>query len=212
MSLFSKISNGIKQSDSTNDLLLDYETSIARIVLSCIDELPFSVGVSKVAQILMGHQTIFLTEYKFMNNSMFGKLQQFSKLELTYIIKMLAIHRYVIVHEELDVFEVVNVSPKGYSVLNGRRKLDTITETQTVEIDDNDIPLINALKELRMELAIKNNMKAFEICDDVTLIKIAQDKPTTISELESVNYLDFEFVEKYGTVVIKCLSNNVVIT
>ncbi|MBR3149017.1 MAG: HRDC domain-containing protein, partial [Eubacterium sp.] len=80
------------------------------------------------------------------------------------------------------------------------------------EIDDNDIPLINALKELRMELAIKNNMKAFEICDDVTLIKIAQDKPTTISELESVNYLDFEFVEKYGTVVIKCLSNNVVIT
>lgn len=32
----------------------EYEAGIAKIVLLCIEDLPFSVGVSKVAQILQG--------------------------------------------------------------------------------------------------------------------------------------------------------------
>ena len=189
--------------DIVRKSLSDYENSIAKIILLCIEDLPFSVGVSKVTQILMGHQTIFLTEHGFLSNRMFGKLQQFSKMELTYIIKMLAVHRYIVVHEELKVFDVVSVSPKGISLIEGRRKLDfhfldTICETQIVKVDDDDIKYAHALKECRIELAMKDSGKAYDICDDADLLKIAHARPTTIRMLESIEGLDVEFIDKYG--------------
>lgn len=189
--------------DAVRKSLSDYENSIAKIVLFCVEDLPFSVGVSKVAQILMGHQTIFLTEHGFLSNRMFGKLQQFSKMELTCIIKMLAVHRYIVVHEELKVFDVVSVSPKGFSLIEGRRKLDfhfldTICETQIVEVDNDDIKYAHALKECRIELAMKDSGKAYDICDDADLLKIAHARPTTIKQLEAIERLDSDFIKNYG--------------
>ena len=185
------------------DSLEGYEAGIARVILLCIEDLPFSVGVSKVAQILQGHQTIFLTEYDFLRNRMFGKLQQFSKMELTYVIKMLAIHRYIVVREELKVFEVVSVSPKGVSFLEGRRKLDfhflnTICETHIVPVDEDDMKYVHALKECRIELAMKETGKAYVICDDVDLLRIAHARPTTMKQLEAIEDLDSDFIDKYG--------------
>ena len=193
-----------------NRTLADYESEIAKIILLCIEDLPFSVGVSKVAQILQGHQTIFLTEYEFIDNCMFGKLQQFSKMELTYIIKMLAIHRYIVVHEELKVFEVVSVSPKGVSLMEGRRKLefhflDAICETHKVYIDEDDLKYAHALKECRIELAMKDTGKAYDVCDDVALLKIAHARPTTIKQLEEVDGLDASFVNEYGNAFVETI-------
>ena len=199
-------------SKTINNSLYEYELSITKIILLCIEDLPFSVGVSKVAQILQGHQTIFLTEHGFIDNCMFGKLQQFSKMELTYIIKMLALHRYIVVHEELKVFEVVSVSPKGFSILYGRRKLDfhfldTVCETHKVYVDDEDLKFARALKERRIELAMNDIGKAYDICDDVILLKIAHARPTTVSQLEEIDGLDTEFVKKYGNEFVEAVWN-----
>ena len=141
---------------------------------------------------------------------MYGKLQQFSKIELMYIIKMLAIHRYIIVHEELKVFEVVSVSPKGYSVIDGRRNLDfhfldTITETRIVEIDDEDKPYIDALKECRIGLAMKDTGKAYDICSDADLMRVAHARPTTLKQLEAIDELDGDFIEKYGNEFVEAI-------
>ena len=202
MDLIDKI-RGRQSYIEKDSVLSDYENSIAKIIMLCIEDLPFSVGVSKVTQLLRGHQTIFLTEYEFLNNRMFGRLQQFSKAELTYIIKMLAIHRYIVVHEELNVFEVVSVSPKGYSVLAGRRKLDfhfldTITESHVFYIEEEDLKFVHALKEYRIERALKDNVNSYDICSDVDLMRIANARPTTITQLEAIDDLDSEFIEKYG--------------
>ena len=191
-----------------NNLLLDYEIAIAKIILLCVDELPFSVGASKVAQILMGHQTVFLTENGFLDNSMFGKLQQFSKIELVFIIKSLAVNKYLIVHEALNVFDVVSVSPKGYSLLEGRRKLDfhfidTICDVHTVPFDDADKALLHALKDLRITLAMENGVKAYEICDDVTLLKLAHYHPSDLDELKAIDGIDTDFISMYGAEFLK---------
>ena len=196
----------------TKNILYEYEESIARIVLLCIEALPFCVGVSKVAQILMGRQTIFLTEHGVVENPMFGKLQQFSKMELTYIIKMLAVRRYIVVHEEQKVFDVVSVSPKGTSFLEGRRKLDfhfldTICETHVVPADEDDIRLAHALKDCRIELAMNDTGKAYDICDDVTLLKIANLRPATIEELAAIDGIDSDFVNNYGIEFIKVIND-----
>ena len=190
--------------------LTEYENAIAKIILFCIEDLPFSVGVNKVAQILQGHQTIFLTEHDMIDNRMFGKLQQYSMMELTYIIKMLAIHRYIIVHEELKVFEVVSVSPKGVSLLAGRRKLDfhfidTICETHKVIIEKEDLPYVHALKECRIELAMNDTGKAYDICSDVDIMRIAHVRPTTLKQLESIEELDSNFIDNYGNKFIEII-------
>lgn len=211
MKLFDRLFDK-KYNDFIENSLCEYEAGIAKIVLLCIEDLPFDIGVGKVAQILMGHQTVFLTEHGFTDNRMFGKLQQFSKLELTYIIKMLAVHRYIVVRDELKVFDVVSVSPKGTSFIEGRRKLDfhfldTITETHTVQLDEDDFRFVNALKKRRMELAMQDTGKAYDICSDVDLMKIAHARPSTVNELEVIDGFDTEFIKKYGNDFIEVIMN-----
>ncbi|MBQ7203689.1 MAG: HRDC domain-containing protein [Eubacterium sp.] len=207
MSMFDRFNNA-DDNKLIKATLYDYELSIAKIILLCVDELPFSVGASKVAQILMGHQTVFLTENGFIDNSMYGRLQQFSKMELVFIIKSLAVNRYLVVNEALNVFDVVSVSPKGYSLLEGRRKLDfhfidTICDVQTVPFNEADKQLLHALKDLRITLAMENGVKAYEICDDVTLLKLAHYHPSDLDELKAIDGIDTDFISNYGAEFIK---------
>lgn len=57
-----------------------YEKSIAKIILLCVDNLEFGLGVNKLVQILKGSQTKFITDYSLQNNKTFSLLKQFSKI------------------------------------------------------------------------------------------------------------------------------------
>ncbi len=200
----------MKKTDWGNKALLDLEACVVRIILLCVEDLPFSVGVDKVCKILQGNQTIFLTEYGLIENQMYGKLLHFSKKELIYIIKLLVLHNYLMAREELNVFEVVSVSPKGYSFLSGRRKLDihfmdTITSVDIVPVSEDDKPFVHSLKECRIELAMQKGLQAYDICDDKTLMRIACARPTTVKQLEDVEDLDAAFIKNYGNEFVEAI-------
>lgn len=60
--------------------ICEYEKSIAKIILLCVDNLEFGLGVNKLVQILKGSQTKFITDYSLQNNKTFSLLKQFSKI------------------------------------------------------------------------------------------------------------------------------------
>lgn len=67
--------------------ICEYEKGIVKILLLCVDNLEFGLGINKLVQILKGGQTRFITDFSLQNNIGFSLLKQFSKKDIEYITK-----------------------------------------------------------------------------------------------------------------------------
>lgn len=65
--------------------ICEYEKGIVKILLLCVDNLVFGLGINKLVQILKGGQTRFITDFSLQNNIGFSLLKQFSKKDIEYI-------------------------------------------------------------------------------------------------------------------------------
>ncbi len=65
--------------------ICEYEKGIVKILLLCVDNLEFGLGINKLVQILKGEQTRFITDFSLQNNIGFSLLKQFSKKDIEYI-------------------------------------------------------------------------------------------------------------------------------
>lgn len=65
--------------------ICEYEKGIVKILLFCVDNLEFGLGINKLVQILKGGQTRFITDFSLQNNIGFSLLKQFSKKDIEYI-------------------------------------------------------------------------------------------------------------------------------
>ena len=79
-----------RMSIKNNDELIaqaicEYEKGIVKILLLCVDNLVFGLGINKLVQILKGGQTRFITDFSLQNNIGFSLLKQFSKKDIEYI-------------------------------------------------------------------------------------------------------------------------------
>lgn len=65
--------------------ICEYEKGIVKILLLCVDNLEFGLGINKLVQILKGKQTRFITDFSLQNNIGFSLSKQFSKKDIEYI-------------------------------------------------------------------------------------------------------------------------------
>lgn len=65
--------------------ICEYEKGIVKILLLCVDNLEFGLGINKLVQISKGGQTRFITDFSLQNNIGFSLLKQFSKKDIEYI-------------------------------------------------------------------------------------------------------------------------------
>ena len=65
--------------------ICEYEKGIVKILLLCVDNLEFGLGINKLVQILKGGQTRFITDFSLQNNIGFSLSKQFSKKDIEYI-------------------------------------------------------------------------------------------------------------------------------
>lgn len=65
--------------------ICECEKGIVKILLLCVDNLEFGLGINKLVQMLKGGQTRFITDFSLQNNIGFSLLKQFSKKDIEYI-------------------------------------------------------------------------------------------------------------------------------
>ena len=185
--------------------ICDYENSIVRIILLCIDNLEFGLGMSKLVQILKGTQTRFITEYSLQNNKAYSLLKQFSKNDIKYIINMLTETGYLEFHPVKNgLANVYKVGIKGYVFLEENQPLevsfiDAITESEFVELENEQLKLYERLRVLRNEIAKEEDYAAYVVCGELPLRKIAQTAPVTNEEMIEIKGIGPAFIEKYAT-------------
>ena len=185
--------------------ICDYENSIVKIILLCIDNLEFGLGMSKLVQILKGTQTRFITEYSLQNNKAYSLLKQFSKDDIKYIINMLTETEYLELHPVKNgLANVYKVGIKGYAFLEENQPLevsfiDAITESDFVELEKEQLKLYERLRVLRNEIAKEEDYAAYVVCGELPLRKIAQIAPITNEEMIEIKGIGPAFIEKYAT-------------
>ena len=128
----------------------EYEASIARIIFLCIKNLEFELGANKLAQILTGTQTKFITDYELQNNPAFALLKQYSQGDIKKIIDILEMCGYLDYEEVRKNMSVLVLTKKAKDFLNGNCEFDTsfidaITETDFVQLDDQQNELYEKL-------------------------------------------------------------------
>jgi ATP-dependent DNA helicase RecQ len=186
-------------------VISDYETSIVKIILLCVDNLEFGVGQNKLIQILKGTQTRFITEYSIQKNKAYSLLKQFSKEDIKYIIELLVEMDYL---RKKDVKNgmgyVYIVGMNGYRLLEDDRLLeisfiDAITETDFIEFNDIENEQYEKLRNLRYKIACENDFPPYFICGEMTLRLMVKHLPTTEEELSAIKGIGPSFMENYSS-------------
>ncbi len=78
------------------------------------------------------------------------------------------------------------------------------------QVDDEDAPLLSALKAKRRALAEAARVPAYVIFPDRTLIEMAQSRPQTLDEMARVNGVGAKKLESYGEAFLSVIAGEVV--
>lgn len=202
--MISKEDDCIKNVDSMMiKAISEYESSIAKIIFLCIKNLDFELGANKLAQILTGTQTRFITDYELQNNPAFSLLKQYSQNDIKKIVSILEMCDYLTYEDVGRHMSVLVLTRKAKDFLEGKQELeasfiDAITEHDFIELDEDQLELYEELRELRYSLAKSMDLPAYTVCYDKTLRKMAQCVPKSEEELLAIKGIGPTFIEKYG--------------
>ncbi len=195
------------QKDShINRLLTAYEQIIARLVLYCLTELPFPVGLKKTIDVLKGNKSTYAINHGFNKLKTFSVIPGFTRDQISDIIDIMinagfvSVENIVVNEEELPVLKITQ---RGAGFLNGKSEhefvlLDAIMDKDVADISEEDQDLYYKLKLARRQLAEEIDIPAFMVCSNTVLRNLCIKKPMENRELEKIKGVGPEFMENYS--------------
>lgn len=185
--------------------LTEYETFdgtvIAQKALSAVARLEERFGLSYTVDFLRGSKSEKIrSEHKMLKT--YGAGAEFSREEWLRYFKDLISMGYL--KQVGDQYPVLALTAKSALALKGEEKvimvkLVNIKEAESKE-DDYEENLFNKLKGLRMELARKENVPAYVIFSDATLLELATYLPLSLDEMRRISGFGDVKIERYGDI------------
>lgn len=193
-------------------IISDYETALTKIILYCLTELPFSLGIKKTISVLKGTKSTFAINNHFNKLTTFSALSSFTKDQLTTIIEILIQTEMIRIENvsDYDKIPVLKITDKGKDYLNGDENiqiviLDALIDNEIPEFNDLEKNLFTKLRALRRDIAQQNDLPAFTICGDQVLREICFKKPKDRQQLLSIKGIGDKFADKYGELFINTI-------
>lgn len=197
-----KIKKPAKNEEEFSKLLNNYETAVSRIILYCVTEFPFSLGINKTIQVLRGSKSSFIIDYTLNKLESYSIFPNFTKKRLERYIRTL-IHQGFLKINYVSQFHnmpTLSLTDRGSDFLKGNKNLEvTIYGKNTVDyMQGVDKNLYNALRNLRKEIAREIEMSAYIVCSNEPLLEMARQKPTDYDSLIKIRGIGKRFIENYG--------------
>jgi ATP-dependent DNA helicase RecQ len=196
-------------------LIQDYECAVSKIILYCVTELPFSLGIKKTISLLKGSKSTFIIDHKLHNLATYSILPTFTREQLRTIIETLIKVELFDVEfvSEYKNMPVLNITTKGRDFIAGRYEanvkfLEDFVDRSIPEFDDFEKALFDKLRELRRDIAQQRDIPAFMICGDTTLRELTKQKPIDTTTLFSVCGIGDKFVQNYGDKFIEAITRH----
>ncbi len=114
-----------------------------------------------------------------------------------------------LVRPDPERFGALRITDAAVPILKGEESItlraDTIDKadksernTARVQVDEEDVALLTALKAKRRNLAEAQGVPAYVVFPDKTLIEMAEKRPTTLDEMIGINGIGARKLESYG--------------
>ena len=184
-------------------------TVAAQKFLSCAHRTGQRFGAGHVIEVLLGKENdrmLYLAHNKL---STYGIGKELSERQWRSVARQLLAAGYL--NTDVEGKGSLKLSSKSRAVLKGEVSVQLrreITAAQAkakftkkavlLELDDADAELFEILRQKRVILAKAQNVAAFVIFHDSTLKEMAQRKPQSLAELESVSGVGKTKLERYG--------------
>jgi ATP-dependent DNA helicase RecQ len=199
------IDRGLKMDTDIETIISDYESAVCRIILYCVAELPFHLGINKTISVLKGSKSTFIINYKLNNLETYSLLSTFAAKELRAIIGTLVESELLEVEfvSEYENMPILKITEKGRDFIAGRYEagvpfLEILTDRSVPEFDESEAKLFNMLVDLRKEIEQENGIPPSMLCTDLILRRLTKEKPTDAVSLLAVYGVGEKFVESYG--------------
>ncbi len=202
-----------KRCENCDNCLDDVEqmdgTIIAQKILSCVYRLHQSFGMTYVMDVLKGSQNKAVLQRRHDQLSTYALLKDCSKHEIRHYMLSLINQGYLFVTD--GEYPILNLTEKSKEILyekkevffrnqivKGKNEGSVKKGRSVIHIDESDQPLYMKLKELRKNIADKQNVPPYFIFNDKTLMEIAHVKPSNDDALLLINGVGEQKLRKYG--------------
>jgi ATP-dependent DNA helicase RecQ len=187
-------------------------TIAAQKALSCAHRTGQRFGVAHLIDVLLANDSERIKSFKHDQQTTYGIGKEYSKQEWQNIFRQLVAYNLLAVdmagHGGLHITEKGRIFLKEKTTINLRQTLKkSTTERLRKEIswarNQNsaiipDQDLLSALKTKRQELAKAQNVPAYVVFHDKTLLEMAQVKPQTLEEMLQVSGVGEAKLQRYG--------------
>ncbi|MFC3885842.1 DNA helicase RecQ [Bacillus songklensis] len=178
-------------------------TKEAQMVLSCMIRMGERFGKTLIAQVLTGSNNKKVREMRFDELSTYGILSDQTSKDVSEFIDFLTSEDYIGVTQ--GPYPVLYVTNKGKEVLRGNTAVWRKERMQVKQVVRDD-ELFNHLREVRKQVAAKENVPPFMIFSDQTLHDMCLKLPITDEEFLSIKGVGVQKQERYGRFFIQAIT------
>lgn len=174
-------------------------TARAKTILLAVEELQERFGAGYLVDFLRGSNSSKIQDAH-RQLKMFGAGNSTGKEEWMSVINELVNHGYLAKAE--GMYPVLKFTPRSASVLNDEQKVMLTKSKEKIRVAEQgaayESGLFSKLKELRMQLAKEENVPAYIVLSDATLIELATYLPLQKDDFEKISGFGKVKLEKYG--------------
>ncbi len=174
-------------------------TILAQKVLSAVARLQERFGAGYIIDFLRGSNTVKIHDgHKAIKT--FGIGAELPREEWSIIIRDLLSQGYLVKSD--GTYPVLKLTSKSAEVLNGSGRVMLVKATEKIEVQEKSVDyetaLFQQLKDVRRKFAAQENVPAYIVLSDATLIELATYLPQNLGELAKISGFGQVKIEKYG--------------
>ena len=175
-------------------------TEIAQKIISAIGRTDQKFGIGYIADLLRGVENERMITYKHTSLPTFGVCKDIPKKDLMFYINQLVSLGHIKVKYD-GYIKTLAFSERSLKIAQGGlpvqlipyqditkpKKKSRATKKATSDLTQEDQQLFEQLRERRQSIAIDDNVPAFVVFNNKTLLSIVEHKPTSIEEFGKVS-------------------------
>jgi ATP-dependent DNA helicase RecQ len=174
-------------------------TEVAQKVLSAVTRLNERFGTGYIIDFLRGSASEKIQE-QHKQLKTFGIGAEISKERWSNVVRDLLAQGYLVKAE--GIYPILKLTPKSEAALKGLEKVMITKSKEVVEVKqqkaDHETALFQELKVLRRQLADAENVPAYIVLSDATLVELATYFPHTKEEFSKISGFGQMKLEKYS--------------
>ena len=196
-------------------------TREARAMVRCVESSGQRYGVNVILDTLRGASTAKIRQYDMDGNPEYGACAKIPAHRLRQIFNYLVLREYLYLTD--DRYTIVKLTASSKSLLEEdhtltmkmpkeqetkkKEKRSRLPKSAVGELSEEDEPLFQKLRTLRLEIAREEKIPPYMVFSDKTLIHMCILKPGSEEEMLNVTGVGRHKYEKYGKRFIDAVQN-----